>query len=417
MRGIALLSLLLTASIAFADEWVSPTPRTLTSPDGKRTVVITPAARRAGATVEIRAGKTKQRAFDLSSVPVDAVLFDDGSLLALDHWHQLGFGKVATLYGPDSKVRWAKTLEQLIGKTLVERAQHSVSSIWWRKVPLEWSLSKDGKSGTITLFDENQIRLSLADGASSFIAVTDLPADPDRLLNRARMLANEDARRSEAIALLDRVIALDPDRFEALRIEVELFAKANEHARVIALLDRVSPRWKTATENTEIANLCIAWAASLRALGKHPEAEQKLRLGITAAPKYPNPVIELATMLASQKRTKDADTVLDAFVTRLFAAPYLDTYALANVAEYYERTDPKKALAVYLKGYKKGEVTNQFLYASLAAVYEKLGNDAEAIRVHEQLLAHFQKLGSAFDQYIKSTRESLARLRAKKPKR
>lgn len=407
-----LIAALLLTSFAAADEWVTPTPRTLTSPDGKRSAVITPASKKAGATVEMLAGKTKKRTFELKTVPVDAVLFDDGSLLVLDHWHQLGFGNVATLYTADGKPRWTKTLEQLIGKSLVERAQHSVSSIWWRKVPLEWTLDADRKSGTITLFDENQVRLTLADGSASLVSVGNLPADAERLLNRARVLAREGGRRDEAIALLDRVIALDPARLEAVRIEAELFANANEHARVIALLDRVSPGWKT-TDNSEVANLCIIWAKSLRTLDRHPEAEKKLRLGIAAAPAYPNPTIELATMLADQKRTKDADVVLDEFVARLFKAPYLDTYALTTVAEYYERVDPKKALAVYLKAYKKDEVTNQFLYAQLAALHEKLGNTAEAIRIHEQLLAYFQKMGSAFDSYTKSTRETLARLRAK----
>lgn len=72
-----------------------------------------------------------------------------------------------------------------------------------------------------------------------------------------------------------------------------------------------------------------------------------------------------------------------------------------------------KALAIYLKGDKKDEVTNQFLYASLAQLYEEMGNEAEAIRVNEQLLAYFQKMGSAFDMYAQRTRDDLTRLRAK----
>ena len=72
------------------------------------------------------------------------------------------------------------------------------------------------------------------------------------------------------------------------------------------------------------------------------------------------------------------------------------------------------ALALYLKGYKKDQVTNQFLNTSLAQLHEEMGNVAEAIRIHEQLLAHFQKLGSAFDTYAQSTRDELARLRANK---
>ena len=402
--------LFLLATFAHADDWVSPTPRTLTSADGTRTAVITPS--KGGARVEIRGGE-KPVAFDMKFVPVDAVVFDDGRLLVLDQWHQLGMDKVATLLGSDGKAKWTKTLVQLIGKGTVERARHSVSSIWWRKVPLEWDLAQDGKTGTITLFDENKLRLTIANGSTELVAVPDLPADAERLLNRARFLSEEPARHTEAIALLDRVIAMNPEQLEAIGIQVDLFQAAGDHAKVIALLDRVSPKWKAKT--TDVANVCIQWAKSLTALGRLPEAEQKLRLGIDAAPTYSNPAVELSRLLLKNKRVKEADTVLDELVARLLAASYLDTFTLAQVAEYYERErgESQKALAIYLKGYKKTEVTNQFLYAELAELHDKLGNTAQAIAVQEQLLAHFTKMGSAFDDYAKRTREALARLRAK----
>ncbi len=416
----ALIVLLLIATTAHADEWVTPTPRTLASPDGKLQAVITPSTDgKSRATAKIGPKQGTATTFKLADdwMPVDTVLFDDGSLLTLDHWHSLGVGKVATFYGRDGKIRWTKTLEELVGKRLAETATHSVSSIWWRKTPLEWSLADDGKSGTITLFDENRVRLTLADGSSQLVAVPDLPADPPRLLARARALAQEDARQTEALALLDRAIAKDPDLFEAILLYVEIVQRAGDHARAIALLDRVSPRWK-ATGGYDVANACVAWAKSLQALSKHADAEQKLRLGITAAPTYVNPALALATLLVDQKRTKDADTVIDELVKRLLAQPYVDTYGVADAADFYkQRKEFAKALAIYLKAYKPTEVTNQFLYASLAQLHEEMGNDAEAIRVNEQLLAYFQKMGSAFDSYLKSTRAELARLRAKKPKR
>jgi tetratricopeptide (TPR) repeat protein len=142
-----------------------------------------------------------------------------------------------------------------------------------------------------------------------------------------------------------------------------------------------------------------------------------LRRAVVAAPEYPNPALALAALLVDQGHGKDADVVLDDFVGRLFKAPDLDTYALQAAADFYRKhNDLAKALALYLKGYKRDQITNQFLYADLAQLYEQMHNDAEAIRIDEQLLDYFQKAGSAFDLYTKSTRAELDRLR-RKPKR
>jgi tetratricopeptide (TPR) repeat protein len=408
---------LLIAASARADEWMAPKVRTVVSPNGKLQAVITPAPDASSvATAAIGPKGGTATTFTLATTwsPVDVVLFDDGSLLALDHWHQLGYGKVATVYERDGKVRWTKTLAELAGQAFVDAAPHSVSSIWWRKTPLEWTLATNGKSGVVTLHDENQLEIVLRDGAAKVVNVAKLPDDPDRLLNRARSLRDGD--RPQAIALLDRAIAKAPDRLDVALEYVELLQRDNNHARAVALLDRLSLRW-TAKTGYDVANIDVAWAKSLVALSRATDAERVLRHGIVAAPVYENPPVALATLLFDRNRRKDADTVLAEYVGRLEKAPWLDTYSLAHVAEVYQRRkDYPKALAVYLKGYKPTEVTNQFLYENLAKLYEEMGNDAEAIRIDEQLLAHFQKLGSAFDMYKKATTDELARLRAK-PKR
>lgn len=415
---LAVLGLTLLAASARADQWVTPTARTVVSPNQRLKAVITPAADgKSGATATIGAQDQSGTTFTLSArwMPVDVVLFDDGSLLALDHWHQLGYGKVATLYERDGKIRWSKTLVELVGQAVVDHAQHSVSSIWWRKTPVEWSLAKDGKSGLITLFDENQLQLVLRDGSAKLVAVTALPDDPARLLNRARALAEGPGQEAAATAVLDRALAKDPDLLEAVSLYVQILQRTNDHARAVALLDRLSPRWKT-QDGYNVANVYVAWAASLTALSRKAEAERVLRLAVTAAPGYTNPAVALAALLLDQGRRKDADKVLDDFVGRLLKASSLDSYSLAAVADFYkQRGDHAKALAHYRKGYKKDQVTNQFLYGSLAELHEAMGDDREAIRIHEQLLAYFVKMGPAFDTYARSTRTELARLRAKRP--
>jgi tetratricopeptide (TPR) repeat protein len=409
------LGLVLAPAVTHADQWVTPSPVTLTSPNGKLQVTITPAAdgkSGAQATVGPKGGKGTTYKMAAPWMPVDTMLFDDGSLLALDNWHSLGHGKMATVHERDGKVRWSKTLADLIGQQEVDRAPHSVSSIWWRKQPLEWSLAKDGKSVTITTHDENQLRIDLANGVPTYVLVTNVPDDPKRLFNRARAIAHEPGHEVEAIGLLERAIAKDGEYYEAIVLLVDVLQRQKDHAKAIALLDRLSP-WKTIT-GYNLANIHSAWAVSLSALSRDADAEKKLRAAVASAPGYTKPTIELAELLIKLKRNKDADKVMSDFVDHLLKASYLDTYALANAADFYKnRKEPKKALAIYLKGYKKTEVTNQFLYTSLAELYEQQGNLPEAIRIHEQLLAHYQKLGSSFDSYAKRTNDELVRLRAK----
>jgi hypothetical protein len=114
----AVLAIVLHASAARADEWVTPSPITVVSPDRRVQAVIAPAVDgKSGARVTI--GKDS---FTLGSrwMPVDALVFDDGSLLTLDDWHALGYGKVATVYERGGAVRWSKTLVELLGQPFVD---------------------------------------------------------------------------------------------------------------------------------------------------------------------------------------------------------------------------------------------------------------------------------------------------------
>jgi tetratricopeptide (TPR) repeat protein len=414
---IAIASALLTAT-ARADEWVTPSEVTITSPTGIVRAVITPAPDgRSGAHAKI-VENGKPRSFVLAAkwMPVDSLVFDDGTLLALDHWHALGAGDVATLYGRDGRVRWKKTLVELIGQQLADHAVHSVSSIWWRRTPLEWTLAKDGKSIAITLFDENQLRITLADGAVAIVPVAKLPDDPPRLLNRARALASA-GHDAEAIPLVERAMAKDPDFLEAFVFFAETLQRSNDHARVVAAFERASPRWTLpAKDPYGIANIHVAWAKSLVALGRKADAERVLDKATQAAPTYSNPALGLAQLYADDGKSKEADATLDAFEARLVSQTNLDTYSIMAIGDFYKnRNDHAKAIAHYSAAYKRDQVTNQFLYAAMAESYEKLGKLADAIRIVEQLIAHFEKLGAPFANDAAEARTNLARLRAKKP--
>ncbi len=409
-----LLVLLALIGTARADEWVSPSKVTLTSPNKKWSAEITPSKDpKVGTQAKLgpTGGAMKTITLQDKWMPVDSVLLDDGTLLTLDHWHQLGFGKVALLYERDGTVRWSKTLLELVGQQLIDAADHSKSSIWWRKTPLEWSLAKDGKSGLVTLFDENQLQLTFKDGSSSLVAVTKLPDDPIRQLNRARALAKQDGQASAALSLLDQMLAKNPENYEAAALYLDVAQRVNDHPLAITMLDKISPTWKSsATAGYSFANVAIAWSVSLVAVARLADAERVLKQAALATPTYANPVLSLGKLLYDANRQADADRALDDFLAKTLTASYVDTYAISTIGDFYkQRKNFKQALATYLKGYKKTEITNQFLYFNLAGTYEELGKRDDAIKIHEQLLAYFR--ANKFDNYIKQTEAELARLR------
>ena len=105
---LAVLGLFLLGATARADEWKTPTQVTLVSPDQHTRAVISPGVS-GGDPPRADITAKKRTSFTLATpwMPVDAVLFDDGTLLTLDSWHELGHGTVATVYERDGKVRWA----------------------------------------------------------------------------------------------------------------------------------------------------------------------------------------------------------------------------------------------------------------------------------------------------------------------
>jgi hypothetical protein len=65
--------------------------------------------------------------------PVEFFVTDNGFLITLDNWHNLGYGKVVAFYTPEGKPIRAYELSDLFTKSEIEAFGHSVSSIQWRK--------------------------------------------------------------------------------------------------------------------------------------------------------------------------------------------------------------------------------------------------------------------------------------------
>jgi len=84
--------------------------------------------------------------------PVDFYVTDQGYLITLDNWHNMGFGKVLALYGEDGTSIKSYDLSDLFSDEEIGHFEHSVSSIWWHKGPAY--LESDSKSLYISLDDK-----------------------------------------------------------------------------------------------------------------------------------------------------------------------------------------------------------------------------------------------------------------------
>jgi len=84
--------------------------------------------------------------------PVDFLVTDRGFLVALDNWHNMGYGKVVAFYSPDGQPVRSYGLSDLFSKTEIEGFMQSVSSIWWRKARTAY-VREDGDTVAISVDD------------------------------------------------------------------------------------------------------------------------------------------------------------------------------------------------------------------------------------------------------------------------
>jgi tetratricopeptide (TPR) repeat protein len=343
-------------------------------------------------------------------LPVDVVLLDDGTLVSFDQWHTLGYGQVAISYTAGGKVRWSRTLEELVGKERVATFSHSVSSIWWRATPLVSTLERGAL--LVRMRDEHQLRIRLADGQATIVEVAQLPDDPARLGNRAAGLVNA-GKVAEAVVLLQRAVALKPDDLPLQLRLVEALQRLGQHEQAVAAGGAAAKRLGAAPgDRTNLANLLVLLARSQQELKRPADAERSLRAAVAAAPVYDYPALQLAELLRSRGRHAEVDAVFRDLVARATGPGATNAdYLLLAVGDFYKRHgQPAKARAYYLKAVRPDRVTNQFLYQALAEVNEALGDARAALDVYRRLVAHFTAMGPAFRRDLERAQANVARL-------
>jgi hypothetical protein len=183
-RTLALI-LSLTLGAAFADDWPSPQTREVFSASRDHFVRITPgdswgdlqgfkgANKGAYATAEFfrrdADGNYRRTAHTTLRNPVAPVEFsvsNDGRLITLDNWHNMGYGTAIAIYAPDGKIVKAYTLADIFTAEEIEAFPHSVSSIHWHKGPAY--INKDEKTFYLMIKDGDDLILGLETGRFAF---------------------------------------------------------------------------------------------------------------------------------------------------------------------------------------------------------------------------------------------------------
>jgi hypothetical protein len=159
------LYLLLAANNGWSDDWAGARPFHVFIESAKYFVRVTP-GESVGDTVGFagtRKGKFAQalyyalqadRSYKLlheirlqnPEAPVDLLLSDRGHFITFDNWHNLGFGKVVTIYAPTGKLVRSYELNQLYSVAPLEKIPTSVSSRHWRCQPIHFVEPKEQKS-------------------------------------------------------------------------------------------------------------------------------------------------------------------------------------------------------------------------------------------------------------------------------
>ncbi len=145
----------LTASAARADTWPSPQTKEVFSASREHFVRVIPgeslgdtygfigmqkgkfAAAEFYRRAEDRSYRLMAEAALLNPIaPVEFFVSNDGHLATVDNWHNIGYGKVVSIYDPRGQVIRSYELRDLFREDEIKVFQRSTSSIYWRNGPM-----------------------------------------------------------------------------------------------------------------------------------------------------------------------------------------------------------------------------------------------------------------------------------------
>ena len=169
-KALLPLLLLMLALVVRADSWAGPRAEGVFSKDGGRMVRIAPGENEKGARAEFYVrtpDRSYKRVADITLLnpvaPVLTLVSHDGYLLAIDNWHNAGYGEVLAVYDPNGKIVRSYRLEDMYQPKDVERVPTSVSSRWWRCNPTGF-VDTEQTQVYISEFRGGNFVITLADG-------------------------------------------------------------------------------------------------------------------------------------------------------------------------------------------------------------------------------------------------------------
>lgn len=125
-------ALVLVCTFARADKWGSPRDLAATSPSGTVAVRVRPEVGKGVSITVTRGGKDATFRGVNPEAPVVAFACDDGSVVTLNDWANVGFEHALVIYGPGGRVVADRHLEELLlPEELTTKTERSVSSRWW----------------------------------------------------------------------------------------------------------------------------------------------------------------------------------------------------------------------------------------------------------------------------------------------
>jgi tetratricopeptide (TPR) repeat protein len=204
----------------------------------------------------------------------------------------------------------------------------------------------------ITLRNEDRLKLDIATGNASHMAVQDLKDDPKRMLHRAYTMDREP---QEAIALLRKVITLESKNIPAWRLLGEDLTRTRECQAVVdamkTAIDTVPPPGKNDNDWTTYLYLFIIRSKAEKELKNPAAAEATLLKCISIDPAFEDSVFTLGNFLYDQGRGDEADRFLRQSYevkvehNKLFS--YMDAKRFGDF--YHSRRLHEKAKTYYLK--------------------------------------------------------------------
>jgi hypothetical protein len=186
MRIFATLMIaLLGVNAAWADDWGAPQVREVFSASRDNFVRVTPGTSWgdvrgfAGAKKgEYASAEYFRRSTDGSYhrtvrttllnpvAPVEFFVSNDGRLVTVDNWHNVGYGAAVALYAPDGALVKAYALADIFTAEEIKAFPHSISSIIWHKGPAY--INKDEKTFYLMIKDGDDLVLGLETGRVAY---------------------------------------------------------------------------------------------------------------------------------------------------------------------------------------------------------------------------------------------------------